>query len=109
MHRGAAKGINSEFESGRADGVHVDDITQIVYIRQDEIVHARGCRRHGRSEWHAPDPRVATAQQFVGTLLDPSRHIGVGRAAVDRVVLEATVLGWVVRRRDHYAVGKMLL
>ena len=35
--------------------------------------------------------------------------VGVGGAAVGRVVLEAAVLGRIVRRRDDDAVGEMLL
>ncbi len=35
--------------------------------------------------------------------------VGVGGAAVGRVVLEAAILGRIVRRRDDDAVGEMLL
>ena len=44
---------------------------------------ANGTRLHAR---------VAAAQQLVGPVLDPARHVGVGGAAVGRVVLEAAVL-----------------
>ena len=37
------------------------------------------------------------------------RHVGIGGAAVGRVVLEAAVLGRIVRRRDDDAVGEVLL
>ena len=39
-------------------------------------------------------------------MLDPLRHVGVGRAAVRRVVFEAAVLRRIVRRRDDDAVGE---
>ena len=47
------------------------------------------------------------AQQLVGALLHPPGHVGVGGPAVGRVVLEAAVLGRVVRGRDHDAVREM--
>ena len=52
---------------------------------------------------------VAAAQQFVGAVLNPAGHIGVGRPAVGRIVFEAAVLGRIVRRRDDDAVGEMIL
>ena len=45
-------------------------------------------------------------EQRVGLALDPAGDVGVGRAAVRRVVLEAAVAGRVVRRRDDDAVGR---
>ena len=39
-------------------------------------------------------------EQPVRLALDPAGHVGVGRPAVRRVVLEAAVAGRVVRRRD---------
>ena len=50
---------------------------------------------------------VETAfQQLVGSRLDPAGHFHVRRAAVGRVVLESTVVGRIVRRRDHDSVGE---
>ena len=54
-------------------------------------------------------PALPLAQQLVGPVLDPLRDVGVGRAAVGRVVLEAAVLGRIVRRRDDDAVGEVSL
>ena len=48
----------------------------------------------------------AARDQLVGPLGDDARRVGVGRAAVRRVVLEAAVARRVVRRRDHDAVGQ---
>jgi hypothetical protein len=42
--------------------------------------------------------RGVRAEQPVRLVLDPARHLAVGRSTVRRVVLEAAVLGWVVRR-----------
>ena len=43
---------------------------------------------------------LAGVEELVGAPLDPARHVGVGRAAVRRVVLEAAVAGRVVRGGD---------
>ncbi len=52
------------------------------------------------------DAPVAGGEQLVGPVRDPPGDVGVGRAAVGRVVLEAAVAGRVVRRRDDDAVGQ---
>ena len=57
----------------------------------------------------ALDPFEAGGDEFIGAILDPLGGRGVGRAAVGRVVLEAAVLGWVVRGRDDDAVGAVEL
>ena len=94
VRRRAAQGIDADLDAGRADGLHVDDVGQVLHVGQDEIdlvdewppgsparkacASRRGCRR---------------AQQLVGPVLDPVRDVGVRRAAVGRVVLEAAVAG----------------
>ena len=45
----------------------------------------------------------------VGAVFDPFGGGGVGGAAVGWVVLEAAVLGWIVRRGDNDAVGHVAL
>ena len=87
--------------------VHVDDVLQVPDVGQDEVFLVRACRADGFRVWHPPHPDVAVTQEPVGPLLDPLRHVGVGRATVRRVVLEAAVLGRVVRRRDDDAVREM--
>ena len=79
---------------GRSDdvGVHV-------------VVLLRGAQRPGqRHPLHVLEP---VAQNLVGALGDDPGGIGVGRAAVGRVVLEAAVARRVVRRRDDDAVGQV--
>ena len=49
----------------------------------------------------SPNAGQARAQQLVGGVLDLLGDLGVGGTAVRWVVLEAAVLGRVVRRRDH--------
>ena len=65
----------------------------------------RGLQRRG--ERNARDVAVLRREQLVRPLLNPLRDVGVGRAAVRRVVLEAAVLRRVVRRSDHDAVGQV--
>ena len=51
----------------------------------------------------APGP----LEDAVRLVLDPARDVGVGRAAVGRVVLEPAVVWWVVRRRHDDPVGQV--
>ena len=109
MHRRAAEWVHPQLEAGGTDGVHVDDVPQVVDVGQDKVFLVRGPCLDGRGERHALHAAVSAAQQFVGPVLDPVRHVGVGGAAVGRVVLEAAVLGRIVRRRDDDAVREVLL
>ncbi len=45
-------------------------------------------------------------EDAVRLVLDPAGDVGVGRAAVGRVVLEPAIVGRVVGRRDDDAVGQ---
>ena len=106
MHGSAAQRVDRQLEAGGANGVHVDDVAQIVDIGTEQIfLMGRACA-YGGGEAHPPDARIAVAQQFVGTGRNPLRDVHVGRAAIGRIVLEPTVLWWVVRRRDDDAVGE---
>ena len=51
-------------------------------------------------------PGQFIGQQLVGLGFDPLGDVGVGRAAIRRVVLVAAALRWVMGRRDHDAVGQ---
>ena len=67
-------------------------------------------RRRGAErcrERHAPDVPLRRRKELVRPVLDPARDVGVGGPAVRRVVLEAAILGRVVRGRDHDAVGQV--
>ena len=52
---------------------------------------------------------MPVAQQLVGAVLHPRGDVGVGRAAVGRVVFEAAVLRRIVRGRDDDAVGQVIV
>src|SRR5262249_19160174 len=92
----AAQRIHGQREARGADSIHVNDVAQVVDVGQDKIFLVRARRLHGGGEGQAFDASVALTQQGVGSILNPLRHVGVGRAAVGWVVLEATVLGRVV-------------
>ena len=47
-------------------------------------------------------------EQGVGAMLNPAGDVGVGRAAVGRIVLEAAVARADCARGDDDAVGKMI-
>ena len=83
----------------------VDDVRQVVDVGVHVVVALRGLQRAGqRHPLHRLEP---VAQNLVGALGDHAGGVGVGRAAVGRVVLEAAVARRVVRRRDHDAVGQV--
>ena len=100
----AAQRVHAEAQPAGADRLQVDDGGQVVDVGGDVVVRARRRRRPARTA-RARTPVEARVEQLVGLALDPRRDLGVGRAAVGRVVLEAAVLGRVVRRRDHDPVG----
>ena len=57
-------------------------------------------------EGHSLHTGIAVSQQVVSAVLDPLGHIGVGRPAIGRVVLEPAILRRVVRGSDDNAVGE---
>ena len=85
----AAERVGADVHAGGADGVEVDDVRQVVDVRAEEVV--RLGRGAGAGERHPPHAAAAGRQQLVGPRRDPARGVGVGRAAVWRVVLEAAV------------------
>ena len=105
--RGAAERIHTHREAGAANRVHVDHVLQIPHVRQDEVFLVRGRRSERaleRDPLHTVEP---CAQQLVGAALHPGGDVGVGGAAVGRVVLEAAVLRRIVRRRDDDPVRQL--
>ena len=107
IDRGTAQRIGADAHAGAADGVQVQHVGQIVHVGA-QIVIGAGLLA-GALEGHTLDAFQAGLDVFVGACGDPLGGIGVGRAAVRRVVLEATVGGRIVRRGDHDAVGQALV
>ena len=82
----------------------VDDGGQVVDVGPHEVVGLRAGTRPGeRDPLDALEPG---ADELVGPGGDDLRRVRVRGAAVRRVVLEAAVVGRVVRRGDDDAVGE---
>ena len=100
----ATERVGPDADAGLADLVDVEHGGEVVDVRPQEVVRRRRRSRPGeRDPPHLGEP---AGDQLVGALRDHARRVGVGRAAVGRVVLEAAVGRRVVRRRDHDAVGE---
>jgi len=82
---GAAERVDRERQAGPANGVHVEDVAQIVDVGQDEVLLMSARRRDGGRERHAFHAGVAVPQQRVGPVLHPVRHVRVRRSTVRRV------------------------
>src|SRR5262245_56471177 len=104
-----AERVHAQLQAGAAYGFHVDDVAQVLDVGQDEVFLVCGSCLDGRGKRHSPYAGIAVPQQVIGPVLDPLGYVDVSRAAIGRVVLEAAVLGRVVRRRDDDAVREILL
>ena len=107
VDRGAAEGVDADPQLRAGDGVHVEDVRQVGDVGSHEVVLARGRGAQRLLEGHALHVAQAALEDRVGPRLDRLRDVGAGRAAVGRVVLEAAVVGRVVRGRDDDAVGEV--
>ncbi len=80
-------------------------VPEVAHVRRPIVMPMR---RGGRERPSVGDPGHAIETMFhqlVRPRPDPAGHVGVGGAAVRRIVLEATVVRRVVRWRDDDAVG----
>ena len=103
---GAAERIDAELEAGAADRVHVDDAAEIgdVGFRKSWRCVVDALQRPlVRDALHAAS-RLASSSLACASIQPVTSRIR--RPAVRRVVLEAAILGRVVRRRDDDAVGE---
>ncbi len=108
LHAGAAQRIGPQLEARSTHRIHIQHAAEVVYILRNVIVpvRARSLKRAGIT--NPPHIAEAGGQNRVGAVLNPAGGIGVRRAAVRRVVLEAPVLGGIVGRRDYDTVGRRL-
>ena len=103
---GAAQRIGADPHPGVAYRVEVEHRRQVVDVRGEVVVGAGGVRGPGAGQRDAPDAGEAVAQVRVGGVLHGRCGLAARRPAVRRVVLEAAVIGRVVRRGDHDAIGQ---
>ncbi len=105
---GAAQWIDGQLEGGAGERREVDDVAEVVDVGGDVVVAVSGVGGEGFGEGEALDALQLVGDELVGAVLDPLGGGRVGGAAVGWVVLEAAVVGWVVRGRDDDAVGLRL-
>ena len=107
VHGSAAERIDAQTHAGVADHVEVDDVLQVVHVVLAEVEALDVLGLDGLLVGHTLDG-LEVAEQLVGASGDGIGGLGRSRAAGDGVVLEATVGGRVVGRRDDDAVGEAL-
>ena len=107
VDRSAAERVDAQAYAGGADHVEVDDVLQIGHIVLTEVETLNQIGLDGLLVGHTLDG-LEVAEQLVGASGDGIGGLGRSRAAGDGVVLEATVGGRVVGRRDDDAVGEAL-
>ena len=106
MNPGAAERIDAKADLRVTNGVHVDHIAEIANVGVKVVVPV-GCGGTKSLFQGGPLHLLQSALQIlVGLRFDPAGDRGICRAAVRRIVFEASVMGWVVGRRDQYAIGQ---
>ncbi len=100
----SAERIDTQLETGAANGVHIDDIFEVANIGQDEVLLVDAGCLDGLGKGDTFHALIAGLEQLIRTVLDPFCYIGIGWTACGRVVFEASILGRIVRRRDDNAV-----
>ena len=106
VNAGAAERIHAHADVRAANRIHVEHAAEIAHVSVEKVVPVRGGGAQGlfvRNSFHALQ---AAFQKRIGPGFDPSGDVVIRRPAVGRVVLEAAVVGRVVRRRDDDAVGQ---
>ena len=109
MDARAAQRIDPDLHPGRADRVHVDDVREVADICANVVVAVDAGRFACAIVRDSPHAIELLLEKRVGGALDPRCYVGIGRSAIRRVVLEAAVLGRIMRRGDDDPVGKTAL
>ena len=105
-HPCSTQRIDAQTQLGVANGVEVDHVDQVGDIGVEVVVTMGGAGLQCLLVADALDAGQLVGQQLVGLGFDPLGDVGIGRAAVGRVVFVATALRRVVGRRDDDAVGQ---
>ena len=107
-HARTAERIDAHAQFRVANDLHVDDIAEFGNVSIEIIVFMRGWRLACGGQRHALDA-TQVCQQTVRLGFDDAGDLRIRRSAVGGVVLEAAVVGWIVRGRDDDAVGEPIL
>ena len=105
-HRGTAQRVDADLHARSADRLHVHDIGQVRHVGSDVVVTMVIRGHAGLLIGETAHARWQSFEQGVGGVLDRAGDVGPGRAAIRRVVLEAAILGRVMRRGNNDPVGK---
>ncbi len=104
-HAGAAKRIDADFQACFFNRVHIHYLRQSFNVRLDQIFFldmTAGPRLIERQTLHLFQVAL---NQLVGAIFHHFGDIGVGRAAVRRIIFDAAIFRRVVGRRNHNAVS----
>jgi hypothetical protein len=107
LDAGSTQRVDADANACTGNGVHVDNRAKRVNVRAAQVLFAADRGLLGSLRRQQPAyVGEAGRQDLVRPLLDDRRDVGIRRPARGRVVLEATILGRIVGRRDHDAVGQ---
>src|ERR1022692_5260625 len=109
MNTGASQRIHAHAYARGAYHVEIDHAAMVIDVGAQKIVLSRGRDATRAFERYALHVLQVSTDKRVRPGFDPAGGIDVRGSAVRRVVFEATIVGWIVRRRDHDAVGKSAL
>ena len=85
------RAIHSKLQMRRSNRIHVDDIPQIVHIRQNKIVLMRGGSFQRRGIRNAFYIRIVFAQELVGAIFYPRSYVGIRRTSIRWVVFKSAI------------------
>ncbi len=103
----ATERVCADGDAGFGDGFHVDDVFQVVDIRRHVVVLRDETRGERLGKRHAFDVFVVVGKILIRFVRDDFRDIGVRRAAVRRIVFEATICRRIMGRRHDDAVRRI--
>ena len=98
-----AQRVGADPHAGALDRLDVDDVLEVAHVASRKS-YSPSASPSMSAKRVARDALQAAGDQLVGAVGDPAGRVGVGRAAVRRVVLEAAVARRVVARGDDDAV-----
>ena len=104
VNPGATKRIHAHIDVRAANRIHIEHAAEIAYVSIEKVMPVGGSGALGLLEGNPFHALEAAFQKPIGPGFDPSCDVVIRRPAVGRVVLEAAVVGRIVRRRDDDAV-----